>query len=70
MNLIREYIEKEMSAIERDPYGLAITTYALHVSGSKKASDALAALERLSVQEGELLFSFIFHVSSADLTFD
>ena len=48
----RQYLENNLNTVINDKYALSIVTYALQVSDSSRASEALAALNRLATTEG------------------
>lgn len=43
------YLEKELSSIGNDSYTLAVTTYALHLAGSRRKEEAIQALMLLKI---------------------
>ena len=51
-NKARQYLENNLHTVINDKYDLSIVTYALHVSESSRASEALTALNRLVTTEG------------------
>ena len=52
----RNYLESQLNHTLDDPYALALMSYALQVSGSSMASEALAALNVHATVEGKVLY--------------
>ncbi|CAK8680732.1 unnamed protein product [Clavelina lepadiformis] len=59
----RRFLEANLEEITSDQYALSLVTYALHVSESSRASDALVALEALATTEDGYKY---WHDTSAD----
>ncbi|VDM23426.1 unnamed protein product [Toxocara canis] len=49
----QHYLEQHLEEIKDDPYALAVVTYALHLTGSTKKSEALKMLESHKVEDSD-----------------
>ncbi|KIH64670.1 a-macroglobulin complement component [Ancylostoma duodenale] len=53
------FLEKHLGELKDDPYGLAVTTYALRLANSDKKQEAMDALEKLQIADkGVCLLGF------------